>query len=336
MRDSYDMSGDREQKQPVLPSQLAIAVLPHLIPAVTLPSGAIERALTEPLADGRDEVIYLVCSHPRLKFGERERDGCFPIYAATGVPGGGIAWNASSWWARVELPEHATPSRIPWAIIDTALDWDEHLPFLEGDLSEDPDGSSGQNRQELLPWIYDRHLELEHPSEIERGRVYGGQIDLRVEYVGSSQQDALRRPAGAHHRLPTILGRILLYEPHRLVYLMACEIRLAMFEDEQGDLVRAARLVEVTERHGLDRSTLIACAEDALIAAIAAPYNTRNTGRRRFPSSAAGERLKRLGVRRVKFGFYGLPPRVTLRGSELTWTSETGATVFDLSPHGAS
>jgi hypothetical protein len=330
------MSKDSEQKLPVLPSQLAIAVLPHLIPAVTLPSGAIERAMTEPLAADRDEVIYLVCSHPRVRLGERERDGCFPVYAASGVPGGGIEWNASAWWARVELPEHATPSRIPWAIIDTALEWDEQMPFLEGDFSEDPDGSSGQNRQELLPWIYDRHLELEHPSAIDRGRVHGGQIDLRVEYVGSSEQDALRRPAGAHHRLPTILGRILLYEPHRLVYLMACEIRLAMFEDERSESVRAARLAEVTERHRLDRSVVIACAEDALIAAIAAPYNTRNTGRRRFPTSAAGERLERLGVRRVKFGFYGLPPRVTLRGAELTWTSETGATVFDLSPHGAS
>ena len=70
----------------MLPSQLAIAVLPHLIPAVTLPSGAIERALTEPLADDRDEVIYLVCSHPRVKLGNASRDGYFPIYAASGLP----------------------------------------------------------------------------------------------------------------------------------------------------------------------------------------------------------------------------------------------------------
>ncbi len=326
------MSIDPERGEPRLPSQLAIAVLPHLIPAVTLPTGAIERALTEPLAADRDEVIYLVCSHPRVALGDRQDDGCLPVYLAGGGAGGEIAWDRSAWWARVRLPPHATPSRVPWAILDTALDWEERLPIVEGDFSDDPDGDAGQNRQELLPWLYDRHLELTQPPAVDRGRVDGGQIELRVEYVGSSEQEALRRPAGAHHRLPTILGRMLLYEPHRLVYLMACELRLALFDDERVQSVRARRISEVIECSGLERSLFIACAEDALIAAIAAPYNTRNTGRRRFPASAAGERLEYLGVRRVKVGFYGLPPRVTLQGSQLSWTCDTGATVFDVPP----
>lgn len=123
---------------------------------------------------------------------------------------------------------------------------------------------------------------------------------------------------------------MLLYEPHRLVYLMACELRFALFDDEHAESVRAMRMTEAVARYGVERSVLIAAAEDALIAATAAPYNIRNTSRRRFPSSAAGEHLAALGVGRVKLGFYGLPPRVTLAGSELSWTCDTGATVFDM------
>lgn len=60
------------------------------------------------------------------------------------------------------------------------------------------------------------------------------------------------------------------------------------------------------EAFGLDRQLLIAIAEDALIAASGAPYNVRNTGRRRFPASAAGGQLASLGVERVMLGMYGL------------------------------
>jgi hypothetical protein len=314
----------------VLPSQMAIAVLPHLIPSLTIPNGDLERALNEPLAHGRDEVIYLVCSHPRLKLGEREPDGSYPILLASGLPEGGIEWNTRCWWGRALLPAHARPSRIPWAVLDTALESEEGLPRVDADFSKDPDGEDGHHRAELLPWVYDRHLELTEPPQVPRGQVDGGRIDLRVEYVGSSGQEALRRPAGAHHRLPTILGRMLLYEPHRLVYLMVCELRVALYDEAGPNPVSAGRIADVVNRYAIERTLLITAAEDALIAAIAAPYNTRNTGRRRFPASAAGERLRELGVRRVMLGFYGLPDRVRLEGSQLTWTNQSGATVFDI------
>jgi hypothetical protein len=223
----------------MLPSQMAIAVLPHLIPSVTIPSGGLERALNEPLAYGRDEVIYLVCSHPRVKLGKQELDGSYPILIASGSPGGGIEWDPCCWWGRAKLPAHARPSRIPWAILDTALEWEERLPSMGGDFSKDPDGEGGQHRAELMPWVYDRHLEMADPPRVPRGQVDGGRIVLRVEYVGSSDQEALRRPAGAHHRLSTILGRMLLYEPHRLVYLMPCELRVALYEEGESKPVVA-------------------------------------------------------------------------------------------------
>ncbi len=314
----------------MLPNQMAIAVLPHLIPSVTIPNGQLERALSEPLAAGRDEVIYLVCSHPRVKVGEREPDGSYPILIASGRLGGGIEWNPHCWWARAVLPSHARPSRIPWSILDTALEWEEGLPSLDADFSKDPDGEAGQHRAELMPWVYDRHLELTDPARVPRGLVDGGHIILRVEYVGSSDQEALRRPAGAHHRLPMILGRMLLYEPHRLVYLMPCELRVALYEERESMPVLARPITDVVDHYGIDRTLLITSTEDALIAAMAAPYNTRNTGRRRFPASAAGERLRELGVQRMMLTFSGLPNRVTLEGSQLTWTSQTIATVFDV------
>jgi hypothetical protein len=206
---------------------------------------------------------------------------------------------------------------------------------MGGDFSKDPDGEGGQHRAELMPWVYDRHLEMADPPRVPRGQVDGGRIALRVEYVGSSDQEALRRPAGAHHRLSTILGRMLLYEPHRLVYLMPCELRVALYEEGESKPVVARRLADVVNRYGIDRALLITGTEDALIAAIAAPYNTRNTGRRRFPASAAGERLRELGVQRLMLVFSGLPDRVGLEGSHLIWTSQTGATVFDVDPKGA-
>jgi hypothetical protein len=317
----------------VLASHMAIAVFPHLIPAVTIPNGDIERALSEPLAVGRDEVLYLICSHPRVAFGMPQPDATYPVLIAGGRPGGGIAWTGESWWARVALPRHASPSKIPWAIIDTALDWAERLPPIVADFGEDPDGEAAQNRQELLPWIYDRHLELTRPATTPRGRVDGGVISLRIEYVGRSGQDALRRPAGAHHKVPTILGRMLLYEPHHLVYLMACEIRIAIYDPQSAQQeIEALRINQVVDCHDIDRALLIAAAEDALIAAVGAPYNKRNTGLRRFPRSSAGEHLARLGVQRLMLAFYGLPRRVQLIGSTQSWRIDTPAVVYDLAP----
>lgn len=310
---------------------MAIAVIPHLIPAATIANGDLERALTEPLAAGRDEVLYLVCSHPRVAFGEQQPDATFPVLLAGSRPGGGISWSGKAWWARVTLPSHASPSSIPWAIIDTALDWAEHLPPIEGDFSQDIDGEAGRNRQELFGWIYDRHLELTRPPTIPRGQVDGALISLRIEYVGSSAHGALRRASGAHHKVSSILGRTLMYAPHRLVYLMPCEVRVALYDSKTAvNPVKALRIEDVVEHHGVDRAVLIAAAEDALIAAAGATYNKRNTARRRFPRSSAGEHLARLGVQRVMLVFDGLPERVQLTGSTTTWRADSRATVFDL------
>ena len=108
---------------------------------------------------------------------------------------------------------------------------------------------------------------------------------------------------------------MLLYEPHRLVYPLACELgsRFTTRSDPERDHP-ALRLRDAVEAFGVERRLLIAAAEDAPIAASGAPYNVRNTGRRRFPASAAGEHLRGLGVERVMLGMYGLPPRVRLVG----------------------
>jgi hypothetical protein len=56
--------------------------------------------------------------------------------------------------------------------------------------------------------VYDRHLErLVKEPEHDRGGVDGGRIEFRIEYVGSSGSEALPRPAGAHHRVRSILAR---------------------------------------------------------------------------------------------------------------------------------
>jgi hypothetical protein len=317
----------------VLPPDMAIAIVPHLIPASTIPNGMVERALSEPLAADRDEVLYLVCSHARVSVGLQQPDGTFPLLIASGRPGGGIAWSGGSWWGRAIFPSHVRPSSIPWAVLDDALDWAERLPPIEFDASEDPDGPSGQNRQELLPWIYDRRLEQLQPTTVFRGEVDGAPIDLRIEYVGSSGQDALRRPAGAHHKVPTILGRMLLYEPHRLVYLLVCDIRVAAYDARAPERqIKALRLRDAVDQYGVERAVLIAAAEDAMIAAAAAPYNKRNTGRRRFPNSAAAARLGGHGIQRVGLAVHGVPPGVQLSGTERAWTAESPAVTFELPP----
>lgn len=167
--------------------------------------------------------------------------------------------------------------------------------------------------------------------ECDRGSVDGGRIEFRIEYVGSSGSEALRRPAGAYHHVSSILGRTLLYEPHRLVYLLACEARFAYYDQSDPDRThKALRLREAMEAFGVDRRLLIAVAEDALMAASGAPYNIRNTGRRRFPASAAGEQLAALGVERVMLGMYGLPPRVRVVGPSGSWDSESRAAAWEL------
>jgi hypothetical protein len=116
-----------------------------------------------------------------------------------------------------------------------------------------------------------------------------------------------------------------------LVYLLACEVRVALFDDaEEGDAIPALRMADVVRTHRVARPVLIAAAEDALIAATGAPFNKRNTARRRFPRSAAGEELGRLGVRRVMLAFWGLPQRVRLSGASAWWDRETRAIAYEI------
>jgi hypothetical protein len=264
--------------------------------------------------------------------GLQQPDGTHPLLIAAGRPGGGIAWSSNSWWGQATFPSHARTSAIPWAVIDHSLEWEaEGIADIPAAFDDDPDGPEGRNRQELLPWVYDRHLERGNPHQAKRGTVAGAIINLRIEYVGSSGQDALRRPAGAHHKVPTILGRMLLYEPHRLVYLLACTVRIAGFDRAaEADGIVAQTLADFVSDHAVERGVLIAAAEDAMIASAAAPYNKRNTSRRRFPDSAAGRKLAALGVERVVVALHGLPEQVRLSGSSRYWTSETGVLAFQL------
>lgn len=298
-----------------LPSDLVIAVMPHLIPPPTIANGDLERAETEPLADGRDETIYLICSHPRIRLEPALDDGAHPVVLAHPHRADGIGWPRDSWWARIRLPSHAAPSAIPWAVIDTSLDWAEGLPRRDRPDAADPDGDEAENRADLLGWIYDRHLERDDPPPFDRGTVDGGSIDFRLEYVGLSGVNALRRAAGAHHKVPRILGRVLLYEPHRLVYVLPCEIRAVLFEhDDPSPDLRMRRLDEAADEYRVGRRLLIETAEHALIALGGTEYNRQNAVRRVFPDTSAGDKLRAQGARRVRVGFWGLPPRVRIQG----------------------
>lgn len=298
-----------------LPSDLVIAVMPHLIPAPTIANGDLERAETEPLAEGRDETIYLICSHPRIRLEPARDDGTHPVTLARSHRTDGIAWPDDSWWARLRLPSHASPSSIPWAVIDPSLSWAEGLAPRDRSFAGDVDGAAAEDRADLLGWIYDRHLELDDPALFDRGTVDGGAIDFRLEYVGLSGANALRRAAGAHHKVPRILGRVLLYEPHRLVYVLPCEIRAVLFEhDDPSPDLRMRRLDEAADEYRIGRRLLTETAEHALIALGGTQYNRQNAVRRVFPDTSAGDRLRARGVRHVRIGFWGLPPRVRIQG----------------------
>lgn len=309
---------------------LLIGVLPHLIPAPTIPGGYLERAMTEPLAEGRDEVIYLVCTHPRVRFGARvDDDGARPIFRAKGDIGG-MEWDHSAPWARVRLPEHAHPSRLGWAIIDPALESVEHLPAIAVDES-DYDGEEGRFRAELMPWIFDRHVELGGDGASERGTVEGGDIRFRLEYIGKRMEEALRRPAGAHHKVPVILGSILLYEPWRLVYFLPCDLHADVVDAGPRGGADLLPLADAARRTGLGRELLIAAAEEALIELLGTRYNERNTKSRRFPNSTSGEQLAAFGIEAVFLQIANLPERVTIIGTRGEVSCDTQVTAFRLS-----
>lgn len=318
------------------PWTLVIALFPHLISAGTIPADLLDRAMQEPLAGGRDEVIYLICTHRRIALGGREDvAGWRNVYLAEGGIGAPFTYDLKTAWAYVRFPERVQPSALGWAVLDPKLEELEGLvPDASFDPARDPDGAAGRHRQELLGWVFDRHIELNDPSSVDRGEVLGGEILFRVEYIGKAQAGALWRAAGAHHKMPLILQRTLLYTPHRLVYVLPCDIRVARYDPANGDAsVSMLPLSQGEVATALSRDTLIAAAEEALIAVLGAPENERNAARRTFPRSSAGDQLRVADVRELIIGFYGLPGRVALQGQRLRVTRQTKAIRLALSQH---
>jgi hypothetical protein len=292
--------------------------------------------MTEPLADGRDEVIYMICSHERIAFGQKvDEEGRHAVYAATGGLGGPFDYDMSSPWAHVRFPDEVGPSKLGWAVIDPLLESVEGLvPDTSFDPVTDPEGDVGRHRHELLPWIYDRHLELDKELEVDRGDVQGGEINFVLEYIGKAGNDALLRASGAHHKLSLILARTLAYDPARLVYTLPCNIHALRVESDQAraQIVELARLADAVDQTGIPRELLIAVAEEALIAAVGAWENHRNTRTRLFPQSDAGDRLAAAGIDRVAITFGGIPERMTITGRHRAISRDDNSLDFRLTP----
>ncbi|HET8863418.1 MAG TPA: hypothetical protein VFM94_09225 [Solirubrobacterales bacterium] len=90
---------------------LGVVVVPHLIPAGTLANNDIDRAMEEPLALGRDEVLYMICTHPRLRAVWPDSDiREFDVLIARHAGASDIGWDPEP-WAHVAVPEHAPRER---------------------------------------------------------------------------------------------------------------------------------------------------------------------------------------------------------------------------------
>jgi hypothetical protein len=288
---------------------LGVVVVPHLIPAGTLANHDIDRAMEEPLALGRDEVLYMICTHPRLRAVWPNSDiREFDVLIARHAGASEIGWDPEP-WAHVAVPEHVRPASVEWAISDSAL------KTVEG-LTRNPraDDGAGAHLQELLGWIFDRHLEDGQELEVDRGTVEGGQLSFSVEYIGRSDHEALRRVAGPHHKLPQILSRTMVYTPHLLIYAFPCEIRLAAYSPDEAGAVEALPLEEGLHAFGLPRKVIVAAAEEMLIAHLGGTRNVLSTGASAFPNSGSARGLTELGFTQAGIGFGGLPRRVRFRG----------------------
>lgn len=201
------------------------------------------------------------------------------------------------------------------------------------DPSRDPEGEDGRHRQELLPWIFDRHLEFGKKLKVDRGTVEGGEIDFQLEYIGQAGKEALQRATGPHHKIPLILSRTLLYEPDRLVYTLPCDIHAGTHEPKSTEpRFKLSVLAEAVAVTGLPRELLIDAAEEALIAAFVPHQNWRNTGARKFPRSDAGDRLVAQGIENMALVFGGIPKGMTIRTEEHSVDHAGRGLKFRLSP----
>jgi hypothetical protein len=297
---------------------LGVVVVPHLIPAGTLANDDIDRAMEDPLALDRDEVLYMICTHPRLRAVWPDSDiQEFDILIACDAGASDIGWDFEP-WAHVTVPEHVRAASVEWAISDSALG------TVEG-LTRNPragDGA-GAHLQELLGWIFDRHLEEGKALQVDRGTVDGGQLSFAVEYIGRSDHEALRRAAGPHHKLPQILSRTMVYTPHLLIYAFPCEIRLAAYTPDEAGTIEALPFADGLRVYDLPRKAIVAAAEEMLIAHLGGAHNVRSTGAGAFPNSESAHSLTELGFTQAGIGFGGIPPRVRFRGKRESIDNES-------------
>jgi len=209
----------------------------------------------------------------------------------------------------VTVPKHVRPASVEWAISDSALE------TVEG-LTRNPRAGDGApaHLQELLGWIFDRHLEQVEPPAVDRGIVEGGQLSFAVEYIGKSDFDALRRATGPHYKLPQILNRTMVFTPHLLVYAFPCELRLAVYSPDETGTMEALPFGEALHPSGLPREVIVSAAEEMLIARIGAARNVRSTGTKAFPNSASARALVELDFTQAGIAFGGIPPHVELCG----------------------
>ncbi len=288
---------------------LGVVVVPHLIPAATLANHDIDRAMEEPLALDRDEVLYMICTHPRLRAvwpDPKLRE--FEVLIARNAGASDIGWDPEP-WAHVTVPEHVRPGCVEWAISDSALE------TVEG-LTRNPRAADGApaHLQELLGWIFDRHLEEGEPPAVDRGTVEGGQLSFAVEYIGRSDFEALRRATGPHHKLPQILNRTMVFTPHLLVYAFPCELHLVAYSPDEKGTIKALPFAEALRTFSLPRETIVSAAEEMLIAWLGGARNVRSTGTGAFPNSASARVLVELGFTQAGISFGGIPPHMRFCG----------------------
>lgn len=308
---------------------LGIVVVPHLIPAGTLANHDIDRAMEEPLALDRDEVLYMICTHPRLRAVWPDPDiREFDVLIARNAGASDIGWDPQP-WAHVTVPEHVSPGGVEWAISDSALE------TVEG-LTRNPRAGddAGAHLQELLGWIFDRHLEERQSLEVDRGTVEGGQLSFAVEYIGKSDFEALRRATGDHHKLPQILNRTMVYTPHLLVYAFPCELGIAVYSPDETGTMKALPFAEALGAYDLPRATIVSAAEEMLIARLGGARNVRSTGARAFPNSASARGLVELGFTQAGISFGGIPPHMRFCGKHESIDCESGQSGWTLPTRG--
>lgn len=273
--------------------------------------------MNEPLAQGRDEVIYLICTHPRVKALKPESSGRIGVVRAKPSKpfAADVCWETEP-FAWLNLPDEASASSIPWCLIDTNLESKDGLDTSDFNTELDPEAGRGRHRQEILAWMFDRHLD---PDDTDRGSVDGGSLDFELIYVGMTTKEALARADGPHHMVSRILGQTLVFNPHLLVYVFPSTIHMGELGAKEAKSLEQAR-----SSFGLSRKLAIEVAEEMLISYFSPSRNKRNTVDRVFPNSSSADELRAKGVEKVGFSIDGLPSEFQFRGqNDTSWSKGT-------------